>query len=78
MAAAEANEVARNNLEQPSLIKPKDRARKLVRTSLDATNGTTTPPVNSDKPKYFSPEWWAQVREEDERLKKAMSICRGC
>jgi hypothetical protein len=81
---ADASEVARNGADEPGKNKAMNRVRKLARSSPDAksspdtTDGAAASHLSSDKPKYFSPEWWAQVREEDEKLKKSMSICRGC
>jgi hypothetical protein len=70
-------EHAMNDAEKRRFIRPHDRPRKVASSSPDVTNGAASP-ESSIKPKYFSPEWWARVRQEDESLKKAMSICQGC
>jgi hypothetical protein len=51
--------------------------RRSARTTrVDAVGSTGM--GSSEPPKVFSDEWWAKENRENERLKRQMTICRGC
>ena len=33
---------------------------------------------DADAPLPFTPEWWAHEKATDDKLKKSLTICRGC
>ena len=52
------------------------RARRSVERTVSASYGATSAPPADVKP--FSPEWQAREDAFDNKLRRTMSICRGC
>jgi hypothetical protein len=66
-----------NNPEKRKSVKPREQEEKSADSSPDLTDGVAAPHAPGYL-KPFSPEWVARERQDDEKLKKVMSICQGC
>jgi hypothetical protein len=68
--------------EKASKPRARQQARKPSSANESASELTGTVGAATDQPKMYSPEWWARERareqREQERLSRAMRICRGC
>jgi hypothetical protein len=80
--AQRANAASQSALEAPHLLPARDRADRLraaqARRQIERKTALAPARASSEPPLFLSDEYLKSEKQTEDRLKRVMSICKGC